>query len=102
MSKPSGGEGEGVSRWKQRQAAKQMMYAMSTEQSGSAIAARRTQNAAQAYAPGEIEGWKGQAWGLASTKVTRGRQDVKTTRFSATGGRSGELYYGQKLSLIHI
>ena len=37
MSKAPDASGEGVSRWKQRQAAKAMMYAMSNERSGDAI-----------------------------------------------------------------
>ena len=94
MSKAPDASGEGVSRWKQRQAAKAMMYAMSNERSGDAIAARRQLATADKYAP-QVQGWQGQAWGLASTKVS-GRQDPKATRFSAGGSRGGELFYGQK------
>ena len=98
MSKaPAGGEGEGVSRWRQRQAAKQMMYAMSVEGSGDAIAARRHLQSSSKYEP-EIENWKGKAWGLASTKVSD-RQDPKKTRFSGSGSGRGETYYGQKREL---
>jgi len=95
MSKaPAGGEGEGVSRWKQRQAAKAMMYAMSNEQDGNAIAARRQLTTAAKYVP-QVDGWQGRAWGLSSTKVS-GRQNPKQTRFSGGGSSRGELYYGQK------
>ena len=100
MSKPSGGEGEGVSRWKQRQAAKSMMYAMSSEGSGGSVAARRQHSIAAKYEPPTSNEWKGQAWGLASTKVG-GKQNAKSTRFSGNGGSrsGGELYYGQKRQL---
>ena len=64
-----GDRGEGVSAWKQRQAAKAMMYATSNEQSGAAISARRQLNTGNKYAP-HVNGWKGQAWGLASTKMS--------------------------------
>jgi len=93
MSAPAGGAGEGVSRWQQRKAAKAMMYAMSNEQSGDAVASRRLVASSNKYVP-QVQNWKGQAWGLASTKVG-GRQDASKTRFSASGS-GGELYYGQK------
>ena len=58
MSKAPDASGEGVSRWKQRQAAKAMMYAMSNERSGDAIAARRQLATADKYAP-QVQGWQG-------------------------------------------
>ena len=95
MSKPpTGGEGEGVSRWKQRQAAKQMMYALSQEGSGDVTARRKLQET-QKYEP-SIGDWKGKVWGLASSKVIN-RQDASTTRFSGSG--NGEVYYGERRQL---
>ena len=88
----AGGEGEGVSRWRQRQAAKSMMYAMSNEGTGEAIARRRMQSSATRYEP-QVQGWQGQAWGLASAKV-QGRKPASSTRFSGRGG--GELVYGER------
>ncbi|KOO29335.1 hypothetical protein Ctob_006248 [Chrysochromulina tobinii] len=91
-SAPSGASGEDVSRWQQRKAMKVMMYAMSDEQRGD-VASRRMQAQSAKYVP-QVQNWKGEAWGLASTKVG-GRQDPSKTRISASSG-SGELYYGQK------
>ena len=92
---PPAAEGEGVSRWQQRKAAKAMMYATSNEQEGGSILSRRRKTGDERYQPRGNE-WQGRAWGLASTKVA-GRKDPKTTRFSAGGSsRGGELYYGQK------
>ena len=89
---------EGVSRWQQRKAAKAQMYATSTEaQNNSGIAARRVLATDAKYAPRTGAGWKGNAWGLASTQV-QGRQSAKDTRFSS-GSRQGELWYGQKRQL---
>ena len=76
------------------------MYATSTEaQNNSGIASRRTHVGAtdEKYAPRTGAGWKGNAWGLASTQV-QGRQSAKDTRFSS-GARRGELWYGQKRQL---
>ena len=92
MSKNDGAAAEGVSRWQQRKAAKAQMYAMSNEQEGSGVLARRNHvsgGVADKYAP-RVGGWQGKAWGLANTKVAD-RQSASATRFSA-GGR-GELFY---------
>ena len=93
MSKaPAGGEGEGVSRWKQRQAAKSMMYAMSNEGTAeAAIAKRRVHNTAAKYEP-QVNGWQGQSWGLASTKV-QGRLPVSST---SVHRRGGEKFFGER------
>ena len=95
-SKPA----EGVSRWAQRKAAKAQMYAMSSEQQGGNVASRRMQTTDSKYVPRTSEGWSGQAWGLASTKV-QGRQNAQDTRFSS-GSRRGELYYGERRKLSTV
>ncbi|KAJ1637009.1 hypothetical protein T492DRAFT_955582 [Pavlovales sp. CCMP2436] len=82
-----------VNRWAKRREERAALYASSTEQAQTVNLRRSRAEEHPRYDPGYTDGWKGKAWGLASTKV-QGRQSEKATRYS--GGGRGELYYGQK------